>query len=238
MYSELLTLTDNKATYEQFLDIEAVYMKKDSMTKAQAASLWKRRHGEKINKPRAEEMRRIKEAIRDFKKEREWFKTMEQRINKGHDEMITEQIINHYGKTLEEINAEPRDSAIKWLAQQTLDRIEKSRSQAIYKWYEDAGNDTTIYIIYKDGSTLYVSGTEIVSGDVTPKMNNIAYALYMDGWEHFDTEIGDIDKGLFGRTAEDYDYEMTDEMYEIKEQYERNIEIKYRTAWGLKQQTA
>ena len=30
MYSELLNLTDGKATYEQFLDIEMVYMSKET----------------------------------------------------------------------------------------------------------------------------------------------------------------------------------------------------------------
>jgi len=63
MYNELLTLTDGKATYEQFTEIEAVYMSKEAMTKEQAARLWKRRYGEKIVKPLAEEMRRVKESM-------------------------------------------------------------------------------------------------------------------------------------------------------------------------------
>lgn len=33
MYSELLGLTDGKATYTEFLEIEAVYMAREDMTK-------------------------------------------------------------------------------------------------------------------------------------------------------------------------------------------------------------
>ena len=51
LYQELLSLTNGKATYEQFVEIEAAYMAKESMTKKQAAALWKRRFGEKISKP-------------------------------------------------------------------------------------------------------------------------------------------------------------------------------------------
>lgn len=72
MYSELLNLTDGKATYEQFLDIEAVYMAKESMTKKQAAALWKRRYAEKEVKPLPKYLKAIKEEIREFKRNREW----------------------------------------------------------------------------------------------------------------------------------------------------------------------
>ena len=51
LYQELLSLTNGKATYEQFVEIEAAYMVKESMTKKQAAALWKRRFGEKTRKP-------------------------------------------------------------------------------------------------------------------------------------------------------------------------------------------
>ncbi|MDR2729165.1 MAG: hypothetical protein LBB56_08520 [Chitinispirillales bacterium] len=33
LYTELLKLTDDQTTYEQYLDIEAVYMSKDDTTK-------------------------------------------------------------------------------------------------------------------------------------------------------------------------------------------------------------
>ena len=89
MYCELLALTDNKATNEQFIEIEAVYMSREAMTKEQAARLWKRRYGEKMDKPRAAEMRRIKESIRDFKNERKWAKVMERRIIANYDERIS-----------------------------------------------------------------------------------------------------------------------------------------------------
>jgi len=233
LYSELLNLTDDKATYEQFLDIEVEYMKKDSMTKEQAAKLWKRRYGEKVYKPRPEEMRRIKEAIRIFKGERQWAKIMEQRINKEYDNLIQERLHDFYGKTLKEINSE-QDSTTAWSARRIIDEIEKQRNRTLNQWYDEAGNDTTIYIIYKDGSTQYVTGTEIVGGKITPKMQAIAYAYYFDGWDEFDTEIGDWDLGLYGKTADEYNYDIIDEMLLIKDKYESDIEIKYKTEWGLK----
>jgi len=235
MYSELLVLTDEKATYEQFIEIEAVYMSKEEMTKEQAARLWKRRYGVKESKPRPEEMRRIKKSIREFKREQAWAKEMEQRINKKYDDLIPERLMDFYGKTLEEINNEPPNSTIAYLANQTLERIEKERNRAIFDWYDSAGGDATFYIIYKDGSTLYVTGTEIVGGDVTPKIQGIVYANYSDGYEEYDTEIGDRDMGLYGKTAEEHDYEITDDMLLIRDKYERTIEIKYGADWGLKQ---
>ena len=80
MYSELLKLSDGKATYEQFLDIEAVYMSREEMTKQQAAKLWKRRYAKKNRKPLPKELREIKEAIRDFKGSREYAEREEKRI--------------------------------------------------------------------------------------------------------------------------------------------------------------
>lgn len=71
MYSELLNLTGGRATYEQFLNIESAYMAKESMTKKQAATLWKRRFGKKEEKPLPEYLKAVKDAIRDFKDNRD-----------------------------------------------------------------------------------------------------------------------------------------------------------------------
>ena len=230
LYIELLSLTDDKATYEQFLDIESVYKSKEEMTKQQAARLWKRRYGEKVEKPRPEEMRRIKEAIRDFKGEREWAKVLESRIIETHDEKV-KNYIAECGAELDE-NGYCKD----YWARQTIERWEKELPKTIYQMYEGMGNDTTIYIIYKDGSTLYVSGSEIVGGDVTPKMQNIAYAHYQDGLEEFDTLIGNFDDTF------PYSLDFTDaeenEHWEKVETYKSSVEIKFGTDWGKKHQIA
>lgn len=88
MYQELRALTDGKATYEQFLEIEKTYTASEEMTKKQAAQLWKRRYGEKTRKPLAKELREIKEAIRDFKGNKEYAEREEKRIAERYAEKI------------------------------------------------------------------------------------------------------------------------------------------------------
>lgn len=213
MYSELLTLTDNKATYEQFLDIEAVYMSHKEMTKQQAAKLWKRRYADKKRKPLAKELREIKAAIRDFKSDREYAELQEMQIKEKYAERIAEY-----------------DSE-NWTNQWVIESLSKQRDEEIYQMWESYGNDATIHIIYEDGSECIVSGVEIVSGEVIPKMQHIAYATYSDGWIEYDTLTGilvDNDTDFFGDLS-------TDEGMEAREQYFNNIEIMFGTEWGKKQ---
>lgn len=134
MYSELLTLTDNKATYEQFLDIEAVYMSHKEMTKQQAAKLWKRRYADKKRKPLAKELREIKAAIRDFKSDREYAELQEMQIKEKYAERIAEY--------------DPEN----WINQRSIELLSKQRDEEIYQMWESYGNDATIHIIYDDGS--------------------------------------------------------------------------------------
>lgn len=210
MYSELLKLTDGKATYEQFLDIEAVYMSREEMTKQQAAKLWKRRYTEKKRKPLAKELREIKSAIRDFKENREYAEEQEAQIKKRYAEMLAEY--------------DPED----WTNQWVIESLSKQCDNEIYQMWENYGNDATIHIIYEDGSECLASGTEIVSGDVVPKMQHIAYATYEDGWIEYDTLTGilvDNDTDFFGDLS-------TDEGIEAREQYYNNVEIMFGTEWG------
>ena len=82
-----------------------------------------------------------------------------------------------------------------------------------------------IHIIYKDGSECVASGTEIVTGEITPKMQNIAYANYSDGYVEYDTLTGilvDDETDFFGDLS-------TDEGIEARENYYNMIEIKYGT---------
>ncbi|MCL2310871.1 MAG: hypothetical protein FWC41_00070 [Firmicutes bacterium] len=53
-------------------------------------------------------------------------------------------------------------------------------------------------------------------------MQNIAYAHYSDAWVDFDTHIGDLDIGLYGKTTEEIlesENGFTDEMYEKMNEY-------------------
>lgn len=155
MYSELLKLTGGKATYEQFLDIEAVYMSREKMTQQEAAALWKRRYAKKIRKPLPKELREIKEAIRDFKGSREYAEREEKRITEQYAEKLAE-----YGTD-------------DWTSRRVIESLNQQRDRDIYQMWENYGNDATIHIIYEDGSECIASGTEIVSGDVVPKMQHM-----------------------------------------------------------------
>lgn len=212
MYSELLNLTDGKAAYEQFLDIEAVYMAKESMTKKQAAALWKRRYAEKEAKPLPKYLKAIKEEIREFKRNREWINYAIEQEEKKYDEKLAEYDRNN------------------WMDKWIIERLEKQRAEVAYKKCEEFGNDAMIHIIYKDGSECVVSGAEIVGGVITPKMQNIAYANYSDGWVEYDTLTGilvDDNTDFFGDLS-------TDAGIEARENYYSMIEIKFGTEWGRK----
>lgn len=212
MYSELLDLTDGKATYEQFLDIEAVYMAKENMTKKQAAALWKRRYAEKEVKPLPKYLKAIKEEIREFKRNREWLDYAIAQEEKKYDKKLAEYDRNN------------------WINKWVIESLEKQRAEVAYKKCEEFGNDAMIHIIYKDGSECVATGAEIVGGIITPKMQSIAYANYSDGWVEYDTLTGilvDSDTDFFGDLS-------TDAGIEARENYYNRIEIKFGTEWGRK----
>lgn len=172
MYQELRALTDGKAAYEQFLEIEQTYTAREEMTKKQAAQLWKRRYGEKTRKPLAKELREIKEAIRDFKGNKEYAEREEKRIAERYAEKIAE---------LDPENCYDR---------RIIESLEFRRDHEIYSMWDSYGNDAMIHIIYEDGSECVATGTEIVTGEIIPKMQHIAYASYQDGWTEYDTFTG------------------------------------------------
>lgn len=212
MYFELLNLTGGKATYEQFLNIEAAYMAKESMTKKQAAALWKRRFEKKEEKPLPEYLKAVKDAIRDFKSNREYLNYRIEQEEKKIDEKIAEY--------------NPEDWTNKWV----LESLEKQKKGIAFRLCEDFGNDAMIHIIYKDGSECIASGAEIVGGSTTPKMQNIAYAQYEDGYVEYDTLTGmliDNETDFFGDLS-------TDEGIEARETYYNMVEIKFGTEWGRK----
>lgn len=207
MYSELLNLTDGKATYEQFLDIEAMYMAKESMTKKQAVTLWKRRYAEKKEKPIPQYLKEIKSEIKNFKENREW---------------LNHEIRNEEKKIEEKLSEFNNDD---YMNKYLIEKLEKKKMEVPYKKCQEFGNDATIYIIYNDGSECIASGAEIVGGIITPKMQNIAYANYSDGWVEYDTLTGilvDNETNFFGDLS-------TDEGIEAREKYYIMIEDKFKS---------
>jgi hypothetical protein len=223
LYSEFLNGTSapqNASTYDQYKEIEAIYMERESMTKVQAYRLWKRRYGEKPNKPRAKELREIKDAIREFKNNRDYVKAEAGEIAKGYEEGIAE-----YRARLK-LDGNWRENYWEnYWTMKEIERRENMRDKEIYDLYETYGNDATIHIIYTDGSECIASGTEIIAGEVTPKMQHIAYASYQDGWTEYDTLTGCLD--------DVWNLE-EDEGFEVREQYFNSVEILFNTAWGRK----
>jgi len=212
MYEELLKLTGGQATYEQFLDIEAAYMAKESMAQKQAAALWKRRYGKKEEKPLPSYLKAVKDAIRNFKDNREW---LDRRIEQ-EEKWINEKIAEYETET--------------YVNQWVIERLKKEKEEITYRLCEEFGDDAHIHIIYKDGSECMASGMEIVGGSITPKLQHIAYAQYEDGWCEYDTLTGilvDDDTDFFGDLS-------TDEGIEARENYYNMVEIKYGTEWGRK----
>jgi len=222
LYSEFLNGTgapQNADTYNQYKEIEAIYMDRESMTKVEAYRLWKRRYGEKSNKPRAKELREIKEAIREFKNARKYADAQAAEIARGYEDSIAE-----YRAQLK-----PDGGWSNYWTMKDIERLESTRDREIYNLYESYGNDATIHIIYTDGSECIASGTEIVTGEITPKMQHIAYAHYQDGWTEYDTLTGCLD--------DIWNLE-EDEGVEAREQYFNSVEIQFNTAWGRRHKTA
>lgn len=205
LYSELLTLTNGKASYEQFLDVEKAYMKKESMTKKQAATLWKRRYGKKPLTPRPKELKEIKTAIHELISNREYALDMEANIEKRYDEEIS--------------SFDPES----WYDRNIIKSLKKKKENEIWNLYEGFGNDISIHIIYVDGSECCTNGLEIVAGEVTPKMQHIAYASYMDGYTEYDTLSGCLDD-LWDLSE--------DEGITERDDYFSKVEILFNTEWG------
>jgi len=194
LYSEFLNGTgapQNADTYNQYKEIEAIYMDRESMTKVEAYRLWKRRYGEKSNKPRAKELREIKEAIREFKNARKYVDAQAAEIARGYEDSIAE-----YRAQLK-----PDGGWSNYWTMKGIERLESTRDREIYNLYESYGNDATIHIIYTDGSECIASGTEIVTGEITPKMQHIAYAHYQDGMNFRDKPCYDNQLMSFLNTA-------------------------------------
>jgi hypothetical protein len=152
-------------------------------------------------------LKQIKDAIRDFKDNREWAESKAKEIEQRYLEQIAEYNTNS------------------WIDKSIIERLTKDMNTSIYNNYEMFGNDASIHIIYEDGSECSTTGMEIVTGECTPKMQHIVYASYMDGYSEFDTETGELN----------YDVS-EDDQQEAREEYFNNIEIKFNTAWGIKHQ--
>lgn len=208
LYQEFLVLTDNQATYEQFVEIQDIYMSKESMTKKQAAALWRRRYGKKAEKPLPDYIRMFKNEIRNLKDNRVGLNWELEKIEKEYQERIKNLATNSY---LEYFKP----------------RFEDQKFRDIQSMYDTYSNESTIRIIYDDGTELIVDGTMIMTGEVKPKMQHIVYAMYEDGYCEYDTLNGmlvDWNTNFYGDLSteegvvarEEY-FTMIDEKFGVKE---------------------
>ena len=146
----------------------------------------------------------IKNFIKDFKSNREYATREEKRIIKENQEHIKELNLNTEN----------------YFDRQLIDTLNKRTQEAISKSYENFGNDATFHFIYKDGTEAIFSGVEILD-NFNPKLTDIVYATYQDGWIEMDTEKGELNFEL-----------ETDEDFEKRNEYFNNIERKFQTVWG------
>jgi len=159
-------------------------------------------------KPLAQQLKEIKEAIKDFKGNRSFVKREEKKI------------IENYKEKLKGYDSQ------NWVDRNFINTLEKRCESEIYNLYEMYGNDATIQIIYNDGTECNVTGTEIVAGEITPKLQQIAYASYQDGYTIFDTLSGNMD--------DKWDIEGEDEVdWDARDEYFNNIERIFKTKWGI-----
>lgn len=157
------------------------------------------------------ELKQIKETIRDLIRER-----------KNCDEIIEQRIQNIKNEIDERKTEYDIDNAAdEYFFKNYMERQQKKINKIPYDVCQEFGNDISIHIIYNDGSEFCALGSEIVSGELTPKMQHIVYASYMDGYIEYDTETGELN----------YDVS-EDDQFEAYQEYQNQIEIKFNTEWG------
>jgi len=154
------------------------------------------------------ELKEIKEAIQDFKGNRSFAKREEKNLIAKHNERMQDY-----------------DSQ-SWVDRNFINTLEYRLQTDIYKLYnENFGADTTIQIIYTDGTECNVTGGEIVAGEITPRLQKIAYASLQNGYTILDTLSGNMDNK--------WDLEDGEQDWEAREEYFNNVERTFGTKWGV-----
>ena len=151
-----------------------------------------------MNKQGKELLKEIKSRIKDSHSSIPYIKAQIKKIEKAFAERIAEELATY---------------------------SERRMREAIFEEYSRWDGETHYYLIYKDGSCVCISDEDLISGDPMPKLTNIVYAHYQDGYDEMDTESG----ALHFYEGDEVDYEAEDER---KEAYENAIEIKYGTEFG------
>ena len=221
LYTEFLKLTHDNATFEEYSIIDNIYMEDDKMTKRQSVTIWEKMFGKSRKEVKLilpEYLKNIKESIRSLKDCRQDYEDDIVQTEINMENAIQQYILDNPKR--EGVSQEIHD----YFERNAIENIRKEYNKKMYEICESYGNDMNFYIIYNDGSTCCASGTEIVTGEVTPRMQNIAYAHLLSAWDEFDTRIGDFKWDV-----------SIDEEYMSKDEYMSSIEIELETEWGLRQ---
>jgi len=174
-----------------------------------------------------ENLNTIKERIKEIKDNRKLVKAIfKEEFNKLEKEK--KHMINEYKKEYKN-NEFYLDHMIRTAENIYQKKVSQMCNNTINNYSCEAG----IYLIYKDGTDAYVLEDDLLTGyDEFPKITNIAYAEYSDGYEHYDTETGELDWYSDERMEQcDYEYEIEDEN---KFQYEMSIQCKFHTEYSEK----
>lgn len=165
-----------------------------------------------MNKQGKELLREIKDRIKESHRDIPYIKAQIKKIEKEFAERMAEELATY---------SDPDG----YFAMQYKESMERRMRDAIFAEYSRWDGETHYYLIYKDGSCVCISDEDLISGDPMPKLTNIVYAYYQDGYDEMDTESG----SLHFYEGDEVDYEAEDAR---KQAYEDAIEVKFGTEYG------
>ena len=165
-----------------------------------------------MNKAGRELLKEIKERMKDSHKNVYYINKQIKKIEKEFAERAKEELATY---------SDPDG----YFAMQYKESMRVRLQRAILDEYNRWDGETHYYLIYKDGSCVCTSDEDLISGDPMPKLTDIVYAHYQDGYDEMDTESG----ALHFYEGDDVDYEAEDAR---KQAYEDAIEVKYGTEYG------
>ena len=216
MHHEFCNITNLQIPYEQYAnEIEPLYMQ-SKLLKQEFCSKWLKKYN-RTNKPTCilkDVKKDIISSIKEFQSNRKYY-------NREYKKLVTEQL-----KVAKKDYSFYQDSEGNWLQYMSdtyRNIFNRQRFDLLDRW----GIDDTFHIIYADGSEMNFNSEDILINSDDAKnisFTNIVYMHQSNGYINIDTEIGEFTWDI-----------LDDEEYEKRERHLDNMQIKYKTIWGLKQ---
>ena len=216
MHHEFCSITALQIPYEQYInEIEPLYMQ-SPLQKQEFCAKWLKKYN-RVNKPTCI-LKNIKKDIITSIKE---FQSNKKYYNREYKKLVTEQL-----KVAKTDYSFYQDSEGNWL-QYMSDTYRNIFNRQRFDLLEMYGVDDTFHIIYADGTERNFNSEDILTGADDAKNINFANIVYMhlsNGYINIDTEIGEFTWNI-----------LDDVEYEKRERHLDNMQMKYKTVWGLKQ---